>query len=161
MQTLKQPIPQGFKFKEVKDGEVIFEKSKKWEISYGQDYWYISDTGEKETSKWFQDGYDLERLKNHNVYLTEAEAECDKQIAKNQALNEIKDYILDNFGEWKPDWNNDENKSYPAYSHSNNKWYTYWETKTQRISALPYLETEEQCNQLIKDCKKQLDILIS
>ena len=70
------------------------------EIKIDTKYWTITSENTKEWYLWLDDRMDYDRLNNHNVYLNEAD--CDKQIAKNEALNKIKTYIKDNFGEWTP-----------------------------------------------------------
>jgi len=122
-------------------------------------YWFIDEVNKKQLSLWENDNIDNKRLKNHNVYLTEAE--CDKQIAKNEALNKIKTYIKDNFEEFLPDWEDeDENKYSIYYDYEDEEWDYYSNGNFRELTLLPFLKSEKQAEQIIKDCKKELDILI-
>ena len=81
--------------------QYISEIDNKPKIEEGTLYWSINEINEKnysfwgnDNTDWGNDNTDNRRLKNHNLYLIEAD--CDKQIAKNEALNKIKTYIKDN-----------------------------------------------------------------
>jgi len=122
-------------------------------------YWFIDEVNKKQLSLWENDNIDNKRLKNHNVYLTEAE--CDKQIAKNKALNKIKTYIKDNFEEFVPDWEDEMEYKYNLYyDYVVKEWYIYDNRYCRKLHLLPYLKSIEQAEQVIKDCEKELDILI-
>jgi len=122
-------------------------------------YWFIDEVNKKQLSLWENDNIDNKRLKNHNVYLTEAE--CDKQIAKNKALNKIKTYIKDNFEEFVPNWRNiNEHKYSLYYDYVDKEWNICDNYSYRELNLLPFLKSEKQAEQIIKDCKKELDILI-
>ena len=137
----------------------ISEIDNKPKIEKGTLYCFIDEVNKKQLSLWENDNIDNKRLKNHNVYLTEAE--CDKQIAKNEALNKIKTYIKDNFEEFLPDWEDeDENKYSIYYDYEDEEWDYYSNGNFRELTLLPFLKSEKQAEQLIKDCRKELDILI-
>ena len=137
----------------------ISEIDNKPNIEMETEYWYINEFIEKEYTSWDNDEYDKNTLKNHNLYLIEAD--CDKQIAKNEALNKIKTYIKDNFEEFVPNWNDEDESKYTLYyDYANKKWVTYLNSDDRELTLLPFLKSEEQAKQLIKDCEKELDILI-
>lgn len=129
------------------------------EIEKGTIYWSINHKNKKYICHWGDDKYDNNLLKNHNVYLNEAD--CDKQIEKNNALNKIKTYIKDNFGEWTPDWeDNEEGKWSVYYDYEDEEWGAQIHHCCRDLVLIPYLKSKEQAKQLIKDCKEELDVLI-
>ena len=137
----------------------ISEIDNKPKIEKGTLYCFIDEVNKKQLSLWENDNIDNKRLKNHNVYLTEAE--CDKQIAKNKALNKIKTYIKDNFEEFVPDWEDEMEYKYNLYyDYVVKEWYIYDNRYCRKLHLLPYLKSIEQAEQVIKDCEKELDILI-
>jgi len=137
----------------------ISEIDNKPKIKEGTLYCFIDEVNKKQLSLWENDNTDNRRLKNHNLYLIEAD--CDKQIAKNEALNKIKTYIKDNFEEFVPNWNDEDESKYTLYyDYANKKWVTYLNSDDRELTLLPFLKSEEQAKQLIKDCEKELDILI-
>ena len=139
--------------------QYISEIDNKTKIEEGTLYCFIDEVNKKQLSLWENDNTDNRRLKNHNLYLIEAD--CDKQIAKNEALNKIKTYIKDNFEEFVPNWNDEDESKYTLYyDYANKKWVTYLNSDDRELTLLPFLKSEEQAKQLIKDCEKELDILI-
>ena len=139
--------------------QYISEIDNKPKIKEGTLYCFIDEVNKKQLSLWENDNTDNRRLKNHNLYLIEAD--CDKQIAKNEALNKIKTYIKDNFEEFVPNWNDEDESKYTLYyDYANKKWVTYLNSDDRELTLLPFLKSEEQAKQLIKDCEKELDILI-
>jgi len=137
----------------------ISEIDNKPKIEKDTEHWLIDRYNEKTISFWDDEKWSIRLLKNHNVYLKEAD--CDKQIAKNEALNKIKTYIKDNFEEFVPNWDdNDEGKYSLLYGCKEKKWSTYDNYSYRELTLLPFLKSEEQAEQLIKDCEKELNILI-
>lgn len=55
------------------------------DINQGTPYWYIDSCNEAEDTIWFNKYADIQRLANNNVFLSEAE--CDAEIARNEAVN--------------------------------------------------------------------------
>jgi len=122
-------------------------------------YWFIDEVNKKQLSLWENDNIDNKRLQNHNLYLIVED--CDKQIAKNEALNKIKTFIKDNFDTFVPDWEvEDENKYSIYYDYKDEEWDYYFNDNFRELTLLPFLKSEKQAEQLVKDCKKELDILI-
>jgi len=137
----------------------ISEIDNKPNIEMETEYWYINEFIEKEYTSWDNYEYDKNTLKNHNLYLIEAD--CDKQIAKNKALNKIKTYLKDNFEEFLPDWEDeDEDKYNLYYDYEDEEWDYCSNGNFRELFLLPFLKSDEQAEQVIKDCKKELDILI-
>jgi len=137
----------------------ISEIDNKPKIEKDTEHWLIDRYNEKTISFWDDEKWSIRLLKNHNVYLKEAD--CDKQIAKNEALNKIKTFIKDNFDTFVPDWEvEDENKYSIYYDYKDEEWDYYFNDNFRELTLLPFLKSEKQAEQLIKDCRKELDILI-
>jgi len=136
-----------------------FNKPKTEEIEEGTEYWYVDVDNEKDRYRWNNDNYDNNILKNHNLYLNVED--CDKQIAKNEALNKIKTYIKDNFEEFLPNWDDENEDKYNLYyDYEDEEWDYCSNGNFRELFLLPFLKSDEQVEQVIKDCKKELDILI-
>ena len=137
----------------------ISEIDNKPKIEKDTEHWLIDRYNEKTISFWDDEKWSIRLLKNHNVYLKEAD--CDKQIAKNEALNKIKTFIKDNFDTFVPDWEvEDENKYSIYYDYKDEEWRIEYNRYCRELTLLPFLKSEKQAEQLIKDCRKELDILI-
>lgn len=137
----------------------ISEIESKKEMKIDTKYWIITSENTKEWYLWLDDRMDYDRLNNHNIYLNQDD--CDKQIAKNEALNKIKTYIKDNFGEWTPDWNTEEEKKFFIYySYDSKQWRFDVRMTSNALYLLPVLKSQSQAEQLINDCEKELNILI-
>lgn len=137
----------------------IEEIESKKDIEEGTEYWWVNEKNKISSCFWEDDSLDNALLNNHNVYLNESD--CDKQIAKNEALNKIKTYIKDNFGEWKPNWNDISEDKITIYFNNESRCWSYntnWSNKT--LTLLPHLKSQEQAKQLIKDCEEELNVLI-
>ena len=137
----------------------ISEIDNKPKIKEGTCYWVINIDNKKSHTNWANDEFDKNYLKNHNVYLNKSD--CIKQIAKNKALNKIKTYIKDNFEEFVPNWRNiNEHKYSLYYDYVDKEWNICDNYSYRELNLLPFLKSEKQAEQIIKDCKKELDILI-
>jgi len=105
----------------------------------------------------FYDYIDVEWLWN-NYFSFSTKEELQKQMQYIEAVSYIRTYIANNFGEWKPDWSDSEQRKWhPYYNYISKKWESNW-IIAPHTSPHPYLKTEEMCEQLIKDCEPQLNI---
>ena len=107
--------------------------------------------------------FDEINKKRGNYYRTYEDAQ--KSLEKPEAIEKVKDYIKDNFGYDPEKWaeyewgSNKINKYILGYDYTNdslNK-YIYFTSKT--YSPIGYLKTEEDCNELIKEMKEELEII--
>lgn len=124
----------------------------------GDDFYGLSATGEVEEFTWEGLEVDYDFIKFGNAFHTRVEAE--KERDKRFALAEIKNYIKENFGEWELDWSDPiKEKWYLFYNYNEKKWGYNYRLYHKHLIFLPYLETKEQCKQLITDCEEQFNIL--
>jgi len=84
------------------------EKTKRFVPTKGDNYWFVQSSGMVNTMTWMNSNTDNYRLSQGNVFRTREEAEA--KLAYNEAFGTIREYILEQNGDWIPDW--DENKYY-------------------------------------------------
>lgn len=79
---------------------------------------------------------------------------------KRVAIKAIKDYVAENMP-FTPDWNDDRQKKWiPYYDYQDRRWYVTACTFMQFDFLLPYVGSEDDCHQLIRDCVEQLNVLL-
>lgn len=96
-----------------------------------------------------------------NNYLAfSTKEELQKEMQYIEARSYIRTYIANNFGEWKPDWSDEDTaKIYPIYDEQDKVWVLV-ETWCEHIpQPYPFLQTYEQGKQFLRDCEPQLNIL--
>lgn len=132
-----------------------FEK-KKWP-NWRDEYFYI-DNRKIFNCGWEEDEIDRGRLSIGNVFKTKEEAETKLNWLK--SVQRVKDYIEREFGEFVPDWSDIKVGKFIIYYDYSNKrlgWDRY--TYLKYYSPIGYLKSIEDYNQLIKDCKEDLEII--
>jgi len=96
--------------------------------------------------------------KNNNWFPTKELAE--KQRDKNQAITRVKEYIVENFGVFEPDWGDEDEWKYEfGYSHARDILEEGAINTFKYYSPIGYLKSENNAQQLIKDCKEELEII--
>ena len=129
--------------------------SSKYRPNVGDRVWTLSDI----SYIWQNSLGDKRRLASGNIFLTPTEYE--KELEYRKALTTIKHYILDNFGEWKPDWEDEGQRKYFIYYDHKHKQLGYnWSYFFQEIMpSFLYLQSDGQCEQLIEACETELKIV--
>ena len=132
----------------------------KYKPKHGEEYCYVSNSGRVFYKKWSNEdtiGNDIFSI--GNVFSTKEEAE--EEIKYRKALTTIKHYILDNFGEWKPDWEDEGQSKYFIYYDHTDKRFDYNGSYffQEIMPSFLYLQSDGQCEQLIKDCETELKIV--
>jgi hypothetical protein len=116
-------------------------------------YWAI--TGGEVGSFYFDGGLIDNNIWNAgNGFFTKEEAQ--KELAKRQAIQRVKDYILENGMYWEPDWN-DDNLKYNFYYED--KVEIDYGIQCKRYSPIGYLESEEHAEKVLEDNKEDLEII--
>lgn len=97
-------------------------------------------------------------LRRGLIFPTREEAELADR--KRIAVTAIKDYVAENMP-FVPDWKNFGQKKCTVFcDHLNGLWYPTSGNTTQFNFLLPYVGSIGDCNQLIRDCKEHLDVLL-
>ena len=96
--------------------------------------------------------------KNNNWFPTRELAE--KQRDKNQAIARVKEYIAENFGVFEPDGGDDEQVKYTFYFNYNSNELDYVSPYcVKHYSPIGYIKSAEDLEQLMKDCKEDLETI--
>ena len=135
--------------------KALVNKSRKPEK--GDEYWSIVSNGIFPQT-WDNNETDIARYNYGNCFKTEEKAE--KELAKREAIVRVKDYIYENFGEFEPDWENDDEWKltiHYCYEIMTLEWSLDYSEK--HYSSIGYLHTGVDCDQLIEDCKEDLEII--
>jgi len=120
----------------------------------GKPYFYMGVDGDIRHS--FE--LDLEAGYRHSVgnyFLTEEACEAANPTKYNQALTRVRDYIKINFSNSVFG----EKTFFPRSRHYSANWHFCLEYDYDHIISLPKLASQEDCEQLIRDCKDDLDII--
>lgn len=111
-------------------------------------------------NRYWVNGFVGDKYLWQNYLAFSTKEELEKQMQYIEAMSYIRTYIANNFGEWKPNWrDDDERKWVPVYNASREIWISLSEEHLNRPQPYPYLQTKEMCNQFHKDCEPQLNIL--
>ena len=125
--------------------ELNAQRDEKTEPGIGTLYWCVDDKGEVYYGYWANDNIDNYRLSQGNVFRTREEAEA--KLAYNEAVGTIREYILEQNGDWTPDCC--EKKYYLCYS----SWFTphKWVSDLTRYNYRGVIGAYAQSEQIIKD----------
>lgn len=145
---------------EVKDEDVksIEGKKGRWRASGDEEYWYINSVGCTFPSTDNRDDVDNWSYLTGNYFRTNEEAKAYKSFL--QAVGEIKAYIAENGVSFEVDWADIRQEKYFIYfdniagEFATAPWYS-----THVPTLLPVLATTTHCEAVIRDCKKQLEII--
>ncbi len=140
-----------------------FVKSEVWKPGINEEYWTVGFGGE--ITSWVNAGeydYDFD-YSIGNCFKTEEEAEEALKtgwVAYLQALKRLKGYIAEYGLEFEPDWNNTCAKHFIVYEHNTRLFSSdRYGVGFRQASSLPYFETENDAEQVIRDCEPELKIL--
>lgn len=132
-----------------------------WRAHEEGGYWFIDE--EFNRLSWKKDirgDYDKSRWLSGNYFMTREQAK--RKLEYDKALMRIKRYIRKNFGHFEPDWEDpNQKKFYIFYCNQECKLERNYCGISQDLNNLPYLQTEQQCNQLIKDMEEDLKIVLN
>lgn len=132
-------------------------KHKRWRAEKGAEYFVFDENClicmVRDYGNWFDD----RRWSLGNYYRTREEAQI--VLDKRLALQRIKDYCLDNFGEFVPDWENpNESKFFIQYLYSSKKLGVNVDWADKSLGGI-YLSSNKRARQLIRDMKDDLLIV--
>ena len=132
-------------------------QGKKWKPNHLEKYWGYNVNYKVFNALWEADTCDYFKYRNNNCFKTREEAV--KALKRIEALHYIREYIWDNDFELIPDWSDDEQKKfYVMYSHRS-KLFTIGIAYFDLNLELPYLKTVENWNQVIDNCKEEMEIV--
>jgi len=127
-------------------------------LEIGQKYWFIDSVGDYCIGIWENGRIDNKRLAIGNVYLIEQE--CNKAIEILKATQIVRTYIAEHFP-FKADWKDKkQEKCFIKYSEKEKKLWVEITFTVKYYSPFGYLENFNNCEQLIKDCRSELELII-
>lgn len=148
--------------------ELIFAPIKPksiYDLEVGDEFYYITYVECKAKVRRFlikgNEAYDFykERVKHGEAFLTEVE--CERALAKKEAVALIKKRARELQGDWRPDWDNiEETRAYIYYDYRTKQLVIatgYW----LRCTDIPF-KTEEIAHKIINElpiaCKLMLEV---
>lgn len=143
-------------FKEVE------EVKKRFRSKNGGVYYFINSCGVIDEYYENGHGFDDNNWETGNYHKTEKEAgEIGLQkLEKEKAIQRVKDYVMENFGVFKPDWTSEHQEKYRiCYSASKRRFKYASDNIIKEYSPFGYLESSKNSIKLIKDCEKDLKII--
>ena len=133
------------------------EKTERFVPTKGDNYWFVPSSGMVSTMIWKNSNTDNYRLSQGNVFRTREEAEA--KLAYNEAVGTIREYILEQNGDWIPDW--DENKYYLCHDNpiSPGEWFSTWEYHNYSGYIGAYAESSQIIKDTIEKYPEELEII--
>lgn len=131
--------------KQLEKAKDDFEKSIDFKVD--REYYFISENGYVKSSVWRTDFQDLDRFGVGNAFRTKGEAE--KERLRRVVVSKINQFIRECYGDWTPDWGNDDEEKYTITS--NGMYFFATQTSYDIFNIFGYFKYE-------KECKKALDL---
>jgi hypothetical protein len=151
MKTLKLTQEQ---YNEVKEKMPhLFKKEGRFKPAKDENYYYSSVFDG--VVKTFNDNIDAGRISVGNCYRTRKEAQ--KELDKQKAIVRVKDYIDEHFGVYEPKPKDDYYIIYWDTDINTVAWDCFYSCKL--YSPTGYLESIDKAEQLIKDMRKDLELI--
>jgi len=137
--------------------------SSRWVPGEEEQYWYIKDTGVLSRDLYYSLNKDNFRLNTNNVFETEEEAQKEQKIR--QALADVTQYCYENdLVLVDIDWSDEAPGKYTIY-YDNDEDEKKFQSEVHEwcieLNQLPYLKSEEACEQAIKNCEADLKIIFN
>jgi len=135
------------------------EKESDWfEPKRGEKHWYLNGSGVYGHPLGNRDNYETHMALRQRLYRTKEEAlQADRLRIAETAVNK---YIIQNFGEFKPDWSNHEQeKWFIRYDYSIKEYDAFFSKTDQFISKILPLISLQQVKKVLRDCKEHLDVI--
>ena len=112
-------------------------------------YWLIDYNGNVCRSCWLKDGFDKQRSKIGNVFLTKEEAE--KERDRRELLARFMQFRDKCNGDWKPDFKNDSSwKIYIGFNHNENKMKVCSYLILEEFNLFGYFKNESDAERAIE-----------
>lgn len=124
----------------------------------GENYFYIGSVGSVYSGSFYKDNpIDNNIFKSGIGFFTEEEAE--KELAKRQAIQRVKDYIKENGMYLEPDWNDNSDKYFFDYYFSEDKIGINSRSHYKHYSPIGYLKSAEDAKKVLEDNKEDLELI--
>jgi len=141
-------------------GTPVEKPTPRWRTEKDGIYWSMFGDGGVRRSTETGDDIDNSRYATGNYFKTGEEAKAYKEYLL--ALQKLKDAIAEVNGDWKPDWESDENakKGYEIYwNFISEIWKISSAVYSPALQVFPHIKSKELAEQIIKDYEKELNIV--
>ena len=134
------------------------KENKRWRAAKCSDYFYVASNGELCSIHEHYDTTDDFRYSTGNYFKTQEEAQAYKD--KLIATQRLTDIINEKNGDWVADWKNLYQSKWMVVKNGESEEYFPDFTATFKSSLLlPYVKSEEICEEIIRDHKDLLDAI--
>ena len=114
-----------------------------------ESYWSIDFNGTICRTIWLKDGFDKQRSKIGNVFLTKEEAELERD--KRALLTRFRQFRDKCNGDWKPDFKDDDSwKYYIIFNHQQNKMKVCSYLILEEFNLFGYFKNESDVERAIE-----------
>ena len=133
------------------------EKTERFVPTKGDNYWFVPSSGMVSTMRWINSNTDNYRLSQGNVFRTREEAEA--KLAYNEAVGTIREYILEQNGDWMP--SRKEDKYYLCHDNwlLTGTWCSGWGHYNYSGAIGAYAESSQIINDTIEKYPEELEII--
>jgi hypothetical protein len=133
------------------------EKTERFVPTKEDNYWFVQSNGMVNIMTWINSNTDNYRLSQGNVFRTKEEAEA--KLTYDEAVGTIREYILEQNGDWMPSSN--ENKYYLCHDNpiSPGEWFSTWEYHNYSGAIGAYAESKQIINDTIEKYPEELEII--
>ena len=133
------------------------EKTERFVPTKGDNYWFVPSSGMVSTMIWKNSNTDNYRLSQGNVFRTREEAEA--KLAYNEAVGTIREYILEQNGDWMP--SRKEDKYYLCHDNwlLTGTWCSEWGHYNYRGAIGACAESSQIINDTIEKYPEELEII--
>ena len=130
--------------------KLFYPKEDEWKMKipykYGDDYWVILDNGDIESECWDEYETDGKRFNVGNVFPTLKAADLENERRK--LLTRFRAFRDECNGEWKPDWNNSDEKWEIDYLEE--KVVALWTSVVNSFSTFGYFKNKQDAERAIE-----------
>ena len=135
------------------------EKTERFVPTKGDNYWFVQSNGMVNTMTWINLSTENYLLSQDNVFRTREEAEA--KLAYNEAVGTIREYILEQNGDWMPSSNSNGKKYYLCHDNwlLTDTWCSEWEYYNYSGAIGAYAESSQIINDTIEKYPKELEII--
>ena len=133
------------------------EKTERFVPTKEDNYWFVQSDKMVNIMTWINSNTDNYRLSQGNVFRTREEAEA--KLAYNEAVGTIREYILEQNGDWMP--SSDENKYYLCHDNPilPGTWCSNWKYYNYSGAIGAYAKSSQIIKDTIEKYPEELEII--
>nr|DAX39819.1 MAG TPA: hypothetical protein [Caudoviricetes sp.] len=133
------------------DIKALKKEEDTWEMKipykYGDDYWVILDNGDIDSECWDEYETDGKRFNTGNVFPTLKTADLEKK--RRNLLTRFRSFRDECNGDWKPDWNDIDQKKYIIRCEETDLYYVVAYCTLNGFNLFGYFKNEQDAERAI------------